>query len=140
MLLSNVFYCSNTNIWLKENRPILILALRNYTYFSPCDNLNNGYIEMWLFVTNILFLKITLLQVYNTNNVFKLCSVLKVVFFRKIWNQIFSNGTFHSKQFFLNTTFYKLQILILLRCKYSHSMKYHATYHYNTKTNRTYGP
>lgn len=42
--------------------------------------------------------------------------------------------------FFSITIIYKLQILILLRCKYSHSMKYHAICHDHTKANGTYGP
>lgn len=96
MLLSNALHCSNANIWLKENRPILVLTVRNYTYSSPCDNLYNRYVEMWLFVTDAIFKNYFCFR-RNINKIFKLRLVSKVVFFLKIWKWIFSNGKFHSK-------------------------------------------
>lgn len=66
-----------------ENRPILILALRNYTYPNPYDNLYNEYVEMWL-LSLTFYLKNSFFSRYNMNKTSKWCSVSKVVFFLKI--------------------------------------------------------
>lgn len=137
MLLSKALYCSDTNLWRKENRPILMLAVRNYTCSSPCDNLYNRYVDAWLFVTNAIFKNYLCFRRWEKWNFQKFQKLFSSSKFRSGYFQMVN---FIQNNFFSNTIFHKLQMLILLRCKYSHSMKYRAIYHYNTKTNKAYGP
>lgn len=111
-LSSSEFHCSNTNINIWGGA-FLILALRNYTYSSPYDTLNDEFVAMWPFVTSILFK-----NHFDSGSNFQMTLNFQALL--SSWKiRMFSNNNFSSKELFFFTQLFASCMLTLLKWKYS---------------------